>query len=95
MPHAVVISARKSVPVSSLREASAVVAAHRDSTGMGASDMGPGFGAVVDDHDRVVARVSYNARVWPVPGKPTFREFARRPADSGHAVAGDALDAPL
>jgi hypothetical protein len=44
--------------------ASLVFAKYRDSYGLGASDMEPNSGSVYDSGGALVARISYNGRVW-------------------------------
>ncbi len=42
---------------------------HRDSHGLGASDMEPNCGNVYDSAGALVARISYNGRVWNERGE--------------------------
>jgi hypothetical protein len=58
---------RVSVEVASLREASRALWAHVDGEGLGASDMLKGFGNVTEN-GKVLARVTYNGRVWNADG---------------------------
>jgi hypothetical protein len=48
--------------------ASAMLAAYRDKYCLGASDMNEGCGNIVAEDGTVVARVSYNGRVWTPEG---------------------------
>jgi hypothetical protein len=59
------IGKRASIEVSSFEEASRIYAQHRDASLEGASTFPDG---IILDGTRAVARVSYNAKVWP-PGK--------------------------
>jgi hypothetical protein len=59
------IGRRFSAPVASLKEASELYDAKRDASEEGASTFP--WGDVFDDWNNLVARVSYNARVW-APG---------------------------
>lgn len=51
-------------------QASAVWNDYRDHHAICASDMKTNCGNIVDLHDEVIARVSYNGRVWTLDGKP-------------------------
>lgn len=67
--------AAKGAPTYDLRvfddaQASAVWNDYRDHFGFGGSAMKPRCGNITDQHGRIVARVSYNGRVW-IDGKPT------------------------
>jgi hypothetical protein len=70
------VSGRKPqfVPVSDSQQASAVFAAFRDSERFGASDMGRNCGVVTDDQGNLVARISYNGRVWTPEGSLVHEE---------------------
>jgi hypothetical protein len=57
------IGKRSPIPVGSLAEASERYSAVREALGFGASRLPEG--RVCDDADKLVARVSYNGRVWP------------------------------
>ena len=46
--------------------ASLLFAKYRDCYGLGASDMKPNCGNVYDSTGAVIARISYNGRVWNV-----------------------------
>ncbi len=62
---------RASVGVSSLTEASKELCKHRDAYGYGASKMSEGHGDVTEitaEGAKVIARVSYNGRVWNLDG---------------------------
>jgi hypothetical protein len=73
------IGSRLSIHVASLEEASRIYAQYRDASFEGASTFPDG---IILDGTRTVARVSYNAKVWP-PGKwhdgqaPLFNPFAK------------------
>jgi hypothetical protein len=72
------IGSRASFEVSSFEEASRVYAHYRDASLEGASTFPDG---VILDGTRAVARVSYNAKVWPPaswsPGQiPLFNPYA-------------------
>lgn len=56
-------------PVSSCAEASAVWQSYRDEHGLAASDMGARCGHVYTAAGELVAKVSYNGRVWDTHGK--------------------------
>lgn len=56
--------------VANLEEASRCLAAQRDRGGYGASAMLPGCGDVRDERGELVARVSYNGRIWTPEGEP-------------------------
>jgi hypothetical protein len=56
------IGSRVSLAVASFEEASRVYAQYRDASLEGASTFPNGL---ILDGNRVIARVSYNARVWP------------------------------
>ena len=62
------LEARRLHEVESLQEASAVCCAFRDANGHGASDMCRGFGRVTDMSGKLIARVSYNGRIWALDG---------------------------
>lgn len=49
--------------------ASEVFCQYRDSHDLGASDMKRGCGNVTDINGNLVARISYNGRVWDANGK--------------------------
>lgn len=53
----------RTVEVASVNDAARKWAAFRDATGAGASEIGNG-GEVIDERASVVARISYNVRVW-------------------------------
>jgi len=63
-----VAASRGKVAVASLQAASRIVRAYIEATGMGASAMGPGFGDVTAD-GVVLARISYNGRIWNPEGE--------------------------
>jgi hypothetical protein len=73
------IGNRASIKVSSFEEASRVYAQHRDARLEGASTFPDG---IILDGARAIARVSYNAKVWP-PTKwsrghtPLFNPYAK------------------
>lgn len=48
--------------------ASEVFCQYRDSFGLGASDMKKGCGNVTDQSGKLIARISYNGRVWDADG---------------------------
>ena len=56
------------IPVDSADMASAQFAAYRERYCLAASDLGPGCGDIRGNDGRVVAWVSYNARVWTPDG---------------------------
>lgn len=58
------------VLVASADMASAMLAAYRDKYGIGASDMNDGCGNILAEDGALVARVSYNGRVWTPDGTP-------------------------
>lgn len=55
---------RKRYLVPSLEMASAMYSAARDKSGLGASKFREG--RIVDVNGNLIARISYNGRVWPV-----------------------------
>lgn len=59
---------RLTATVGTLQDASAAVRAHIKKYDLGASDMRHGFGNVCDEGGDVVARVSYNGRIWNLDG---------------------------
>jgi hypothetical protein len=73
------IGNRASLKVASLEEASRFYARYRDASFEGASTFPDG---VIFDGTRIIARVSYNARIWP-PTKwsqgqaPLFDPYAK------------------
>jgi hypothetical protein len=73
------IGKRASIQVTSFEEASLVYARYRDASLEGASTFPDG---IILDGTRTVARVSYNAKVWP-PGKwsagqaPLFNPYSK------------------
>jgi hypothetical protein len=56
------------IPVASADRASALLSRYRDRFGIGASDMKQGCGDIHADDGTLVARVSYNGRVWTPEG---------------------------
>jgi hypothetical protein len=76
------------IPVESADMASAMFQQYRDRNGIGASDMKPHCGNIFADDGTLVAKVSYNGRVWtpqgqllqepaaPVPPPPARRHAA-------------------
>jgi hypothetical protein len=80
------IGNRAAVEVASFEQASRIYAQYRDASLEGASTFPNG---VIVDGTRIIARVSYNARVWP-PGKwtedqtPLFDPQAARGAKDAH-----------
>jgi hypothetical protein len=56
------------IPVASADAASALLSGYRDRFGIGASDMKRGCGDIRADDGTLVARVSYNGRVWTPSG---------------------------
>jgi hypothetical protein len=56
------------IPVQSADMASAMLEQYRDRNGIGASDMKPHSGSIFADDGTLVARVSYNGRVWSPQG---------------------------
>ena len=56
------------IPVDSADMASAQLAAYRDRYCLGASDLAPGCGDIRGNDGALVARVSYNGRVWTPSG---------------------------
>ena len=73
------IGNRASLQVSSIEEASRIYAQYRDASFEGAGTFPDG---TIRHGGRTIARVSYNAKVWP-PGKwregqtPLFNPYAR------------------
>jgi hypothetical protein len=59
------IGNRAAVEVASFEQASRIYAQYRDASLEGASTFPDGY---ILDGDRIIARVSYNARVWPPAG---------------------------
>jgi hypothetical protein len=57
------------IPVDSATMASALLSRYRDHFGIGASDMKEGCGDIRADDGTLVARVSYNGRVWTPGGR--------------------------
>jgi hypothetical protein len=55
--------------VASADEASALFTQYRDEHGIGASEMKAGCGNIYADDGTLVARVSYNGRVWTPEGQ--------------------------
>jgi hypothetical protein len=73
------IGNRAAIKVSSFEEAARVYAQYRDASLEGASTFPDG---VIVDGTRTIARVSYNAKVWPPtkwsPGQtPLFNPYAK------------------
>lgn len=68
------------VAVPSFEAASAAISAERDELGVGSADWDRDTGHVIDAQGRVVARISYNGRIWPEGSKygPGVRESRRR-----------------
>jgi len=78
------------IPVQSADIASAIFQQFRDRNGIAASDMTADCGSVFADDGTIVAKVSYNGRVWspqglllqeppaPVPAPPSRRRTRRR-----------------
>jgi hypothetical protein len=56
------------IPVTSADVASALLSRYRDRFGIGASDMKEACGDIRDDDGTLVAKVSYNGRVWTPEG---------------------------
>jgi hypothetical protein len=63
------------IPVASADAASALLSRYRDRFGIGASDLKKGCGDIRADDGTLVARVSYNGRVW-TPGGILLQEPA-------------------
>jgi hypothetical protein len=57
------------IPVESADMASAMFQQYRDRNGIGASDMKSDCGSIFADDGTLVAKVSYNGRVWNPQGK--------------------------
>jgi hypothetical protein len=57
------------IRVSDSESASILFTRHRDSYGLCASDMKPNCGNVYDSAGAVIARISYNGRVWNERGE--------------------------
>ena len=57
------------IPVASADMASAMLQRYRNLYGIGASDMSEGFGNIYANNGTLVARVSYNGRVWNPQGE--------------------------
>jgi hypothetical protein len=78
-PMTLKIGSRFSIEVATFEDASRVYARYRDASFEGASTFPDG---VILDGNRTIARVSYNAKVWP-PEKwskgqvPLFNPYAR------------------
>lgn len=73
------IGSRASIEVSSFEDASQLYAQYRDASLEGASTFPDG---TVLDGNRIIARVSYNAKVWPptrwAPGQtPLFDPYSQ------------------
>ncbi len=56
------------IPINSADMASAMLTRYRDQFNLGASDLNTGCGNIYDEHHTLVARVSYNGRVWDLRG---------------------------
>jgi hypothetical protein len=57
------------IPIQSADMASAMFQQYRDRNGIGASDMKPDCGSIFANDGTLVAKVSYNGRVWSPQGK--------------------------
>ncbi len=57
------------IPVKSADVASAMFQQYRDQNEIGASDMNADCGSIFADDGTLVAKVSYNGRVWSPQGK--------------------------
>jgi hypothetical protein len=51
-------------------QASKLFCAYRDRFNLGASDLEDGCGDVIDGRGEIVARISYNGRIWGSRGEP-------------------------
>jgi hypothetical protein len=83
------------IPIQSADMASAMFQQYRDRNGIGASDMQPHCGSIFAGDGTLVAKVSYNGRVWtpqglllqeppapePVPASPRRRTHKRTLCD--------------
>lgn len=63
------------VPVASADEASRIWSDYRDANGLGASDMKSGCGNICEANGKVIAKVSYNGRVWDATGKTMLQDL--------------------
>lgn len=60
------------VPVNDAEQIVRIWENYRDENGIGASDMTSGCGDLVASDGTVVARISYNSRIWDVRGKRIY-----------------------
>ena len=58
------------LPVRYADEASRCLSAYREKYDIGASDMSARCGNIYDAQNRLVARISYNGRIWDADGNP-------------------------
>jgi len=80
----------KIVPIASLDDAVAHVKKLIQSTGMGGSNMGEGFGDVYLDGYKI-ARVSYNGRLWGLDEKPLTQHKVQGAVHAANAAITDAI----
>jgi hypothetical protein len=66
------------VPVRTPEEASDIFQQTRDQFGFGSSDMKPGAGDIVTSSGKVVGRISYNGRIWPLGSDPWAKNPRKR-----------------
>jgi hypothetical protein len=57
------------VPVNDAEQIVRIWEHYRDKNGIGASDMKRGCGDLIAADGRVIARISYNGRIWDVSGR--------------------------
>lgn len=67
------------IPVTTADQASALFAHYRDRYGIGASDMSASCGTIHTADGTIVAKVSYNGRIW-TPDGTLLQEPAGLPA---------------
>jgi hypothetical protein len=77
------------IPVKSADAASAILQGYRDRYCIGASDMLEGCGNILTTDGTVVARVSYNGRVWNTRGELLQEAADLRNRSSGELDVGD------
>lgn len=72
------------VPVKTADQASAIVRRVIDGNGWGASDLPAGFGEIHDSQGKLIARVSYNGRLWAPDGQLLQNAFdSTTPVEAG------------
>ncbi len=60
------------VPVNDAEQIVRIWERYRDENGIGASDMQSGCGDLIDAGGTVIARISYNGRIWDVSGRRIY-----------------------